>query len=354
MVLCLTNTSGQNVSLSNLPVQLVFVPHPQANSLTKHPVLPVLYLGLQYAADSKNLVTFRLDESGQVLANSQRNFDDYFGANGKNSTNPYRILRPLVLREEKVLLLAAQPRRSGLAQHLAAVALDEEGQPVKLIEALRTTHTEPSIVTTAYEETTRRLYLSYSTYWGWILVGKDGVPLRDFHLLKRPGNLWAMAAIPEWGRIIGVAAGTALCNLRVDLEGKNVEFIQLNIGPTPAFGAFGAFQLSPMLRKLYLVNGPDLNTISVYSFSKDGRLTSVPRRFTVGDSHLLCLDSTARRLYSFTRDGTIRLHHLDEEGFPTVPPEVFHADCGSIQDVIADQTKGTIYVACTKLPPIPH
>jgi len=351
LAFALTDAFAQNVATQPLPANVVFVPHPSANRLAKHPTLPVLYLGLANTPDSRNLVTFSLDAGGNVLTNSLRAFEDYFTDDGKNPTNLYSVLRPIVLAEEKILLLAATPASYPIydansnAQHVAAVALDDQGQPAKLIKAFRTTHTEAALATMVYEPSNRRLYLSYSSYWGWVSVGKNGVPSREFHMLPLPWNLWEFAAVPEWQRFCGVARGTDLCNFRLTPEGARVEFFQMSVSGA---GNYASLQISPSLRKIYVMNGPDYKAITVHPLDKQGRFVSVPRRFPIGESMWLRIDSKARRLYSITQTGTIRIHPLDGVGYPMGSVEVFQASCGTVRDAIVDEPSEKLYVACTE------
>src|ERR1041385_6575880 len=82
------------------PAEIVFVPHPDGSFLTKHPTLPVLYLGCYIAPDAKNLATFQLNTDGTLNTNSIRAFN-YFSVNPTNVFYRYQVQRPIVLAEEK-------------------------------------------------------------------------------------------------------------------------------------------------------------------------------------------------------------------------------------------------------------
>ena len=206
---------------------------------------------------------------------------------------------------------------------------------------------ELDVRTMTYDSRTRRLYLGYMTYWGWVAIGKDGVPSHEFHLLTQPGNVWELAVAGDWARLYCVARGLYLCNFRPTTDGTGMEFFQTCLKETEASGSL---QISPKLRKLYVLDGPGGEAVSVYPLAKDGCFTSVPRRFSIGPTALLRLDSNARRLYSFTDRGTIRSHPLDAEGYPAGSVEVFQVSCGEIRDALVDEPSGKVYVACTDPP----
>lgn len=356
VLLCAVGTSTEGADpapSSSLPPQAVHVPYPYAWRITRHPALPVLYLGCNGAPGQKNLITFQLDARGNVLTNTLREFTDFFTDDGNNPTNVYSVLDPIVLPEEKVLLLASTPANAPLyslnsnAHHVAAVALDADGQPAKKLASFRTTHMEGSISVTRYLAGEKRLYISYGSYWGWCPVGADGVPSPEFRMLPAPYNFWQFEFVPRWNRFYGVSAGNTLMMFRVATDGQNLEFMQTIINRSVSFGSFA---ISPSLQKIYLANGPDYTTINVYSLDKEGRLLGLPRRFPTGYVYMMRVDSTAKRLYTFTAAGTIRSHGLDANGFPTGEPTVWPIDCGSVRDIFVDEPSGRLYIACTAAP----
>jgi len=334
------------------PSHVRFVPHTYANRLAKHPTLPVLYLGLGCAPDSKNLVTFGLDAGGNVLTNTMQTFNDFFTDDGKNPTNQHYVLRPVVLPEQRLLYLAAAPASPHLyhynsnAHHIAVVRLDERGQPANLLKAFRTTHTEASIVVMQYEPTARRLYLSFHTYWGWCATDEAGMPSREFYLVPTvPYNLWEYTFVPTWKRFIGVHQDAYLCSLRLTADGTRPEHTQALLGSP---GPFGRFDVSAELGKVYIVSGPGHATLSIYSLNQQGGFTGVPRRLPLGETHFLRLDTKSRRLYSFHQNGIIRILPLDAGGYPSGSSEVFQVSCGAIRDVFLNEESGKLYVACTE------
>jgi YD repeat-containing protein len=342
---------------ASLPSQFTFVAHPHAWRVARHPALPVLYLGCNGAPGQKNLVTFGLDAGGNVLTNTMRECEDYFTDDGGNPTNSYSVLTPIVLPSEKVLLLGAYPANPALyqtntnAQHVAAVALDERGEPTGLLKALRTTHTEQTIVRMQYDPAGRRLCLSHHSYWGWVSVNQDGLPSREFRLVPTPYNFWDFTFVPSWQRFLGLHQNAYLCNLRLTADGSAADYAQALLGSP---GPFGAFQVSPELRKVYILSGPGLARLSVYPLAPHGGFTSVPRQFPLGATNLLRLDAKARRLYSLTDGGVIRIQPLDAEGWPSGSPEVFSVVCGAIRDAIVDEVTGKLMVASTAAPQRPE
>lgn len=345
---------GESAPTSGPPAHIQFVPHPNVHRLAKHPTLPVLYLGLTLAPESKNLATFRLDAEGNMLTNSMQTFPNYFTDDGNNPTNLYSILRPMVLPDRKVLLLVSSPYNYSQyatntnAQHIAAVGLDDEGQPAKLITAFRTTHMEHSITHAVLDMAARRLFLSYyPSYWGWLSIGDDGVPSREFHMLTMPYSFWDFVFVSRWQRFIGVISSAYLCNVRLTTDASALSFIQMCVGET---SSYGGLDVSASLGKAYVLNGPDYKTVAIYALDSEGRLVGVPRSFPAGPSLILRVDPKARRLYSFSHDGVIRIHPLDPAGHPSGQPQVFQASCGTIRDVVLDETSGRLYVACTEPP----
>ena len=135
---------------------VVLVTNSYACTLTKHPTLPVLYLTANSAPESKNLITVRLNADGSLAADGQKAWPDYFTINPTNSSFRYSIPRPVVVADEKILYLGAWPADSALFDvtnnnSVAAVSLDEQGQPVKLLKAFRTTHTELGVLAMAWD-----------------------------------------------------------------------------------------------------------------------------------------------------------------------------------------------------------
>lgn len=347
-VLAVASADGDETNSS--PPKIVLVSHPQALRLAKHPTLPVLYLACAYAPKSKNLVTYRLNADGSVIANSQRAHNDFLTDEPKNPAPEYRMMRPIVLPEEKVLLLAAWPydgvryNATTNTQHLAAVALDDEGQPLQVLRAFRTTYTKSTIFSMHYDPSTRRLFLTHDNgQFGWCEVGKDGVPSSQFHATSASEHFYYYVLWPAWQRFYVAGKELRVCKLMAD--GQKVEFAQ---SAACGHGSFGNIEISPALQRLYILDGPDNQTVTTYQLTKEGRLTGVPRKFLVGRTDMLRFDFKALQMYGVTTEGLFRVFKLGKDGLPTGTPEVSQFSCGAIRDVIVDESSGKVYMACTR------
>jgi hypothetical protein len=344
-ILALASAHGGETDSS--PSQIVIVSHPQALRLTKHPTLPVLYLGCAYAPESKNLVTYRLNPDGSLMANSQRAHDDFLTDDRKKPAPEYRLLRPIVLAEARVLLLAAWPydgRRfnaTSHAQHLAAVALDDEGQPLRSLETFRTTYRKSTPFTMHYDSSTRRLFLTYDNgQFGWCEVRTDGVPSDRFHALSAWEHFYYYTLWPAAQRFYVAGKELRVCKLAAD--GRRMDFAQ---SAACGQGSFANIELSTALRKLYVLDGPSNETVTVFPLTHDGRLTGVPRRFHIGQTDLLRFDFKGSRMICMTSAGSVRVFPLDAEGFPVGDPQALRLNCGAIRDAIVDESTGRVYVA---------
>jgi hypothetical protein len=325
----------------------VVVSHPQAFRLTKHPTLPVLYLGCAYAPESRNLVTYRLHPDGSLVANSQRAHPDFLTDDPHKPAPEYRLLRPIVLAEEKVLLLAARPydgaryNVASNARHLAAVSLDDEGQPLRALRTFRTTYDKSTIFTMHYDPSRRRLYLTYADgRFGWCDVGKDGVPSNPFHAVPATEQFYYYAFSPVWQRFYVAGKGVGIFQLRTD--GQKLEFAQSAAGGQ---GSLGNIELNATMRKLYVLDGPSNDTVTIYPLTPEGRLTGVPRRSRIGKTDMLRFDFKAQRLYSLTTDGVLRSFSMDADGCPTTAPRVSRLSLRLVRDAVVDENTGRVYVA---------
>src|SRR5262249_43925753 len=136
-------TLAQSVVTSPPPAQIIFIPDAQAMRVVKHPSLPLLYLSTYREPKAINLITLGLNTDGTINTNSEKTFDFPFLANRTNTYFGYTFQRPAVLTDEKMLLLAATP--SYHAQYFAesnnvefaTLALDDQGQPVKMLHKFR-------------------------------------------------------------------------------------------------------------------------------------------------------------------------------------------------------------------------
>jgi hypothetical protein len=281
----------QVVVTSPPPTQVVLVTNSYACALTKHPALPVLYLTCYGAPQSKNLITFRLNTDGSWIAEGQKAWPDYFSVNSTNADYRYYIPRPVIAPEEKILYLVNYPLNPPVYyaetnnNAVAVVGLDEQGLPAKLLTAFRTTDTEQGLYAVGWVPTSRRLLLSYGTYFGWCQMDKAGLPVTNqFQLLYPPSNFWFYLYETEWQRYYGYERNAGLGIIKLNSEGSSAEFVQC---ATSGSGSNGNIALSRRFLKLYLLDSQDNKQIRVYQLTAEGRLTSVPRFFLqIGRAHV--------------------------------------------------------------------
>lgn len=344
---------AQTITTSPPPAEIVFVSNPYGYFLTKHPKLPMLYLGCYVAPEAKNLVTLQLAADGAVNTNSLRSFN-YFSENPTNELWRYLVQKPIVLPEEKILYLAAVPSYHHFFAHtnhqeIAAIALDDEGQPGKILRAIRTSHGEKEIRGWQFEPTTRRLYMSYHSYFGWIPIGKDGLAESDkFNLLAAVQTCWQWVYVPAWQRFYARQTDSGLVVFKLTGDGSTPDLVQIVGGPYRGVNNLG---LSQTFGKIYFLDTLG-SRLAIYQFNREGRLTGVPRFFPTGDASGVRCDFKSKRLYSWNNKSVLKSYPLDERGTPLDPPEIFPLHCGAIRDVLVDEASGKIYVACTE-PPSP-
>ena len=338
------------------PAEIVFVPHPDGSFLTKHPTLPVLYLGCYIAPDAKNLATFQLNTDGTLNTNSMRAFN-YFSVNPTNVFYRYQVQRPIVLPEEKILYAAAVPIYGDFFlntnhQEIAAIALDDQGQPGKILKAIRTTHGEKEIRNWQFDPTTHRLYMSYHSYFGWIPIGKDGLPENGkFNLVYYLQTIWAWVYVPEWQRYYARQTDGGLIVFKLGADGLTLEFNQVFYGP---YRGGWNFDVSPGFRKTYILDRPEgVGRLIIHPLTAEGRIMGMPRVFPMVDTVGIRFDFKTNRLYAWNDKAVLTRYQLDERGIPKQPPGIFALNCGAIHDLLIDGVSGKVYVACTEMPGAP-
>lgn len=336
------------------PPEVRFVPHPNAFYLARHPTAPLLYLGCYYANEHKNLCTFPLGADGTVNTNEMRAFN-LFTRDGTNVFERHSVQRPIVLPEERVLLLAAIPSAPDYFTtdtnnaEIIAVSLDEAGQPGKVLHGLRTVHGEKEVRGWQYDPETRRLYIGYHSYFGWIPIGANGVPASDeFRLVHSVMTIWGWVHVPEWKRFFARVTNGGLTVFALGGDGRSTEMSQVAF-PEHAGATF--IEVSPAQRKLYFLsqNAPQPSLV-VVNLGADGSLTGLPRLFALGDSVGFRIDPRTNRLYAWNAGAILRVYALDARGLPAKEPLLANLKCGLIRDVLLDSQAGRVYVACTSPP----
>jgi len=155
---------------------IVFVPVPNAMELAKHSTLPVLYVACQGEPESKNLVTFRLNSDGTIVAKSRRAWDNYFTSDANNPTTHIACFAPRLPPTQHPLsrdiarpganafevFCANQQQRTGRggAGRIGAAREVDQGVRTDL------TNTD-QLMNLRYDPVTRRLLLIYWNLFGW-------------------------------------------------------------------------------------------------------------------------------------------------------------------------------------------
>ena len=334
------------------PAALVFVCHPRGITLTKHPAKPILYVTCTAAQGSKNLVSLQIDAAGNVLTNSARSFN-FFDSNPTNQPYQHAIVRPALLAEEGVLYLAVQPDYPAYFantnhQEIAAVAVDADGQPAKLLRSFRTTYTPQGIRGLQWEPTARRLYVSYNVHFGWMSIGKDGLAEPEkYKAIDGVLECWNWVFVPAWQRFYARQTRTnaGLTLFKLSANGLTSELIQ-NVGTHTQGGYHLA--VSPDLHRAYYLDRSTPSRLVSFQLTQDGRLTGVPQYHDLNDAIGMRFDFARQRLYAWSPDAILRTWPLDERGLPVANATVLALGCGTIRDVIVDSTSGRIYVLSTQ------
>jgi hypothetical protein len=284
--------------------------------------------------------------------NGMRSFN-FFTRNGTNELQRYSLARPIVSSEEHILYLGAIASAATYYtsdtnnQEIAAVSLDDAGQPVKVLKAIRTTHSEKEIRGWQFEPTTRRLYISYHTYFGWVPVGKDGVMESDkFTYIGGIQTCWQWVFVPEWQRFFARQTDSGMIVARLTSDGTAAEFIQTIMGP---YRGVGSLAVNKQFGKVYFLDTLG-GRVVMCAITPDGRVTSVPRFFPVGEGYGMQMDFKAKRLYVWYDKAMLRTYSIDASGNPVGPPTLHSLDCGTIRDLLLDESTGKLYVVCSEMP----
>jgi len=331
---------AQTIVTSPPPAELVFIPNPRGFTLSKHPTLPVLYVGCYIAAESRNLATYPLNPDGTVNTNGMRALD-YFSGNSTDSRDRYQIMRPIVLPKEKILYLACTPGYPQFFdntnhQQIAAVALDDQGQPGKILKAFRTTHDEKEVCGWQFDATTRRIYISYHAYFGWIGLDKNGLPVSDqFTYIPNLVNFWHWVYVPEWQRFFARQTGTSIAIFALN-GGANATIFLQNI--QVPYSSYGNLQVCPNHHRLYSLDIAPNAQLALYKLTEDGRYTGIPRYFPMGDAIGMRINFKTNHLYAWNATAVMQIYALDEQGVPRGPPQISALRCGTILDMLFDES----------------
>ena len=349
----LSLANGVNGESTNaVPANVVFVPLPTACSVAKHPVLPVLYVGLD-TGGSTNLVTYRLNADGSLIADSKRLRDDYFSPDGKTPSFSHSLKRVAVDADKRILYLAAYPTTANSVttytntnnQEFAAVALDDAGQPAQQLQRFRTDITgQQGLVNIRFDPNFARLWIAYYSTFCWIDLGADGLP--DSPKTQYIHQFWFWQYVPEWRRFFFTRPDSGLCILKLPADGATPEFWQAAFAVTGSSWA-GDINVSAHHRKAYVSTSIADKELSIYQLDEEGRLIGVPRTFALGSTTFMRCDFKAMKVYALGRDG-LRTLRLGDDGWPVGGPQFFPCDWGYLYDAFLDEATGKLYVACTK------
>jgi hypothetical protein len=354
-----TSLFSQTATTNPLPPEIEIIPLANAYGVTKHPLLPVLYVTRYHAPQSKNLATFRLNADGTVLNDSLRVCDDYLSAGGKDPYSLHTLLRPCVLPNQNALILVAHPENLKLYlantnhNELAVVELDDQGQPGKLRRSFRTNRSGwVHLIGAQVEPATRRLFLVHFAVYdalGWLELGEDGVPLSNtLKFLPGKDNHWYWTFYPDARRFFAIGEEPILSVVKFSEDGateQQRQYVAMPAG-TPRNGCF---ETNAQFRKIYLLGSAPNRELTVCQFTRDGRLTGVPRYFALTGAVLLRFNFHTSTLYTFQADG-LSVYKLDSEGYPAGPPKRYAFNWGGLRDALVDETTGKVYVACAQPP----
>jgi hypothetical protein len=334
------------------PAELAFVIHPRGITLTKHPAKPILYMTCTAAQESRNLVSLQLDANGHVLTNSARSFN-FFDSDPTNQPYQHAIARPALLAEEGILYLAVQPDYPAYLANtnhgeIAAVGLDADGQPTKVLRAFRTSRTGQGLRTLQWEPTTHRLFVSYNLHFGWLGVGKDGLPEKEtHHAVDGVYECWNWVFVPAWQRFYArqTRSNAGLTLFKLSANGLSSEWVQ-NAG----IHSRGDYHVavSPEFRRAYYLDRGTACRLISFQLTEEGRLTGVPRYHDLHDAIGIRFDFARQRLYAWSADAILRTYSLNDQGMPVADPLVSALGCGEIRDLIVDRGSGRIYVLGTQ------
>jgi len=339
---------------------IVFVPSPQAYALAKHPTLPVLYVGCSAVPESKNLITFRLDAEGKLLADSRRDWPDWFTTDGKNRDFAYQLWQPAIWAEKGMLYLTAAPSYAdkfyGVTNHpeFVAISLDAEGQPAKRVAGWRSGEPRGTPMGIRCDPATRRLYVNYYYVFGWCALDEKGLPTANrFQLIPGIGNFWDWTLASEWHRCFGMPGGMNASMYHLAADGNTALTCQNiaaeNQGYIAGHVPRDNIEVSTRFRKLYMLRFYPQQQLVVCSLTSEGRFTGLPRFFEVGPARAIRFNFKAGLLYAISKEW-VKTFTVDEHGYPTSTPTTTTLSCGDIHDIVVDETTGKLYVACT-LPP---
>jgi hypothetical protein len=334
------------------PPAIAFVIHHRGITLTKHPAKPILYMTCAAALESKNLVSLQLDANGNVLKNTAQSFN-FFDSNPTNQPFQHALVRPALLTKEGILYLAVQPDYPAYLantkhQEIAAIALDVDGQPTEVRRAFRTSRTGQGLRTLQWEPTTRRLFVSYNLHFGWLGVGKDGLPEKEtHHAVDGVYECWNWVFEPVWQRFYArqTRSNAGLTLFKLSANGLSSEWAQ-NAG----IHSRGDYHVavSPEFRRAYYLDRGTSSRLASFQLTEEGRLTGVPRYHALHDAIGMRFDFARQRLYAWSPDAILRTYSLNDRGLPVGDPGVQALGCGEIRDLIVDAGSGRIYVLGTQ------
>jgi hypothetical protein len=357
VMLCACSARCDSDTITTAPPNVVFVPIPRAISSIKHPTLPVLYVTMEGSPESRNLFTFRLNADGTIDPNSKHQCVDYFSVDGKTPSFPHTVKRPTFNVDKSVLYLAAYPITANSVTtygnsnnfEYAAVALDEQGQPAKRLKLFRTDQSgQQGLMGIRYEPTLRRLFFNYYSSTQWTDLDKDGLPMsiNPTKWFNAGINFWSWIYVPEWRRFYQTRAAAHMAIVLVTPDNLQIEFIQYT-NPQQGPALYGHIEVSTRFRKIYLLDSDPKRELIVFQLTSDGRLTNVPRYFTLGPTLFVRCDFKAGLLYALSK-GEIRVFKLDANGYPSGLPQVHAFEHGDVWDVYMEESTGKLYVCTTK------
>src|SRR5689334_21462740 len=133
-------------------------------------------------------------------------------------------------------------------------------------------------------------------------MDKEGLPVSThFHLLTAPVNFWFYVFVPEWQRFYDYHGNSQLGIAKLTADGSAGDFLQYAVS---GYGSLGNIEVSRKLLTLYMLEGPENKQVRAYRLTRDGRLTGLPRLFSLDmPTRAIRFDFKVGLLYALSENG---------------------------------------------------
>lgn len=336
---------------ADLPNNVVIVPVPRAHSLAVHPSKPVLYVGRENSTEGRNLVTFKLDDNGRIVEGSRREHAD--GLIEKEGPLPRELLyqvsalavHPVLPR----LYLGSIPEKGSVfwadksTFSMAVLELDEDGLPAKKTQSIRFPRRTNQLNFLATNPEGSLLYLSHRSGWlEGMVVREEGDPTLPPFQIKPPMKITFWTHVPQWQRYYAIDRGSQRTIISFSADGRSCPTIQ---HATTIARSTGGLAVSTKFRKLYASDAVP-GKLGVYSLTRDGGFTSVPKYLRMDAGRFLFVDDARNEMIVVAARSGLTVYPLDEEGYPRTEPKKFVHDTGGVYQAMFSPRMGVLYLVC--------